>query len=113
MSLDARFPFFLEGEFEDLRWHVIDGCRLADGGTSHQDDLAASIQTGRDRASATLVGFYSAGDQGVFMHMGSKTRVHCVLETPRATGPVDHVIIAAGTRIGFPALGDPSPPVGP
>lgn len=103
MSLDERFPFLLEGEFEDLRWHVIDGSLLEGGGTSHQDHLAASVRTGRQRASATLVGFFSATDQGVFTHMGSRTHIHCLLSDPLATGHVDGVVIPAGTTVKFPA----------
>ncbi len=102
-SLDGRFPFLLEGDFEDLQWHVIDGSRLATGGTSHQDHLAASIKTRRQRASARLIGFYSQNDQGVFTHMGSRTHLHCVLDEPLATGHVDHVIIPVGTIIKLPA----------
>ncbi len=109
MSFDERFPFLLEGDFEDLQWHVIDGSRLAAGGTSHQDHLKASIQVSLDRTSATLVGFYSAGDQGVFTHMGSRTHIHCVLEEPLATGHVDHVTIPTGTTVKFPAAGSERP----
>ena len=109
MNLDERFPFLFEGDFEDLQWHVIDGSRLAAGGTSHQDHLAASTQARLDRASATLVGFYSAGDQGVFTHMGSKTHIHCVLDRPLASGHVDSVTIPAGTVVKFPAGGNERP----
>lgn len=103
MNLDERFPFLLRGHFEDLQWHVIDGSRLADGGTSHQDHLAAASKLGRERASGTLIGFYSLNDQGVFTHMGSTTHVHCVLDEPLAMGHVDHVVIPTGTTIEFPA----------
>ncbi|MBC8426973.1 hypothetical protein H8E07_22900 [bacterium] len=106
MNLDARFPFLMAGDFEDLQWHVIDGSRLVAGGTSHQDHLAAAAKAKLDRAAASLVGFYSAGDQGVFTHMGSMTHIHCVLEEPLATGHVDHVVIPAGTTIRFPLGGD-------
>jgi len=109
MNLDGRFPFLLEGDFEDLRWHVIDGTRLTAGGTSHQDHLAASVQTRRNRAAATLVGFYSAKDQGVFTHMGSRTHIHCLLDEPLASGHVDHVVIPAGTVVKFPAGGGEQP----
>lgn len=103
MSLDGRFPFLLEGDFEDLRWHVIDGRRLPAGETSHQDHLDAAVQVKRDRARATLVGFYSASDQGIFTHMGSKTHIHCTLDAPSSTGHVDHVVIPPGTKVMFPA----------
>ena len=109
MNLDERFPFLLEGDFEDLQWHVIDGSRLVSGGTSHQDHLAASSKARLDRASATLVGFYSAGDQGVFTHMGSRTHIHCVFDRPLASGHVDSVTIPAGTVVQFPVDGSERP----
>ena len=102
MSPDTRFPFLIEGEILDLQWHVIDGTRLTAGGTSHQDHREAAVKATLDRASATLVGFYSKADQGVFNHMGSSTHIHCVLSTPLASGHVDHVVIPEGTTVRFP-----------
>jgi len=105
ISRDDRFPFLLEGDFEDLEWHVVDGRRMTAGGTSHQDHKSAAVNARRDRASATLVGFYSQSDQGVFTHTGSRTHVHCVLDDPLVTGHVDHVVIPAGTTLRFPVVG--------
>ncbi len=110
ITTDVRFPFLMEGEFEDLEWHVIDGRRLTSGGTSHQDHQSAAVKGRRDRASATLVGFYSQADQGVFTHMGSQTHVHCVLDDPLVTGHVDHVAIRAGTTVRFPIVRSPTGP---
>jgi len=107
MDLDARIPFVVEGTFEDLRWHVIDGSRLVAGGKSNADHQAASVQLRRDRVEGSLVGFFSEHDQGVFTHMGSETHVHCVLEDPIASGHVDHVVIAAGARVRFPVVAPP------
>jgi acetolactate decarboxylase len=109
MSLDERFPFLMQGEFEDLRWHVVDGRRLPAGSATHQDHQAAAAKVKLDRASATLLGFYSEIDQGVFTHMGSKTHIHCTLDDPLSTGHVDHVTIPAGTRIQFPVIGTAGP----
>jgi acetolactate decarboxylase len=106
LSLTGRFPFLLEGEFEELRWHVIDGRGLQGGGTSHEDHLVAAVRIARDRAPATLVGFYSSSDQGVFTHAGSRTHVHCVLDDAAASGHVDHVVVPAGTTVRFPVTGD-------
>jgi len=102
INVDERFVFLLVGDFEDLQWHVIDGSRLTAGGSSHDDHRAASVQARLDRVSATLVGFYSDGDQGVFTHMGSRTHVHCALDRPLSAGHVDHVSIPAGATIKFP-----------
>jgi len=108
MNVEERFPFLLRGEFEDLQWHVIEGTRLASGGSSHQNHLEAATRMERDRAIATLVGFFSQNDQGVFTHMGSTTHIHCVLHDPLSTGHVDHVTIPKGATVEFPLI-DSSP----
>jgi alpha-acetolactate decarboxylase len=102
MDLEQRFPFRIEGGVEDLHYHIIDGSKLQDGGTSHKDHLAASIQVQAGNAQAKLIGFYSKYDERVFTHMGSTTHVHCILEEPLATGHVDHVTLPAGTVVQFP-----------
>jgi len=99
-----RFPFLVEGEVERLEWHVIDGRRLPAGPTSHEAHLEASVRVSAAKARATLVGFYSESDQGVFTHHGSKTHVHCVVESPLSSGHVDHVVIPAGTTIKLPVV---------
>lgn len=104
LPADARVPFLLEGEFTDLRWHVIDGRRLAGGANSPQDHLAASVRLHRTHARGTLLGFYSPFDQGVFTQRSARTHIHCVLADPPATGHVDHVVVPAGTTVRFPAL---------
>jgi acetolactate decarboxylase len=98
-----RIPFVLEGEFEDLAWHVVDGRRLPRGSASHEDHLAASVQRRAPRTKATLLGFWSANDQGVFTHMGERTHVHCVVPEPLSSGHVDHVVVPAGTTVKLPA----------
>jgi acetolactate decarboxylase len=105
MNAHDRFPFLLEGEFEDLQIHVIDGSRLTEGGASHEDHLEASTRISADHATATLVGFYSTRDQGVFTHRESTTHIHCVLGKPLAAGHLDHVVIPAGAKAKFPVLG--------
>lgn len=103
LAPEVRFPFVLEGEVENLQWHVIDGARLQGGGTSHADHLAAAVQLERERSPAKLIGFYSTRDQGVFTHMGSRIHVHCVLEGPVASGHVDDVVVPSGTTVRLPA----------
>jgi len=107
LNADHRFPFLIKGEFDELRYHVIDGSRLSGGGSSHHDHLEASTRVSVHDVSATLIGFYSTSDQGVFTHRGSATHIHCVLEEPLASGHVDHVVIPAGTTVLFPQVTKP------
>jgi acetolactate decarboxylase len=99
---DARVPFLVEGDVEDLRWHVIDGRRLPSGPATHADHLEAAQRFHEPRARATLVGFYSDHDQGVFTHHGETTHVHCVLPD-RRSGHVDAVVIPKGAVVRVPA----------
>lgn len=100
----TRIPFVLEGRFRDLEWHVLAGPPPAGAGADHDAHLAGASQLRLDQASGTLVGFYSAKDEGVFTHMGSKTHLHCVVPNPVASGHVDHVLVLAGTTLRFPAV---------
>lgn len=102
MSPGARFPFQVEGTFEDLRWHVIDGARLSAGPHTHEDHLTAAVKGRSARAPALLVGFWSDRDEGVFTRRGSRTHVHCVVAEPPASGHVDHILIPEGAVFRFP-----------
>jgi acetolactate decarboxylase len=103
LAASDRFPFLIEGAVEQLDWHVIDGSRLEAGGSSHADHLAAAVRGREPRVAATLVGFYSPRDQGIFTHRGSRTHLHCLIEEPLAAGHVDHVVVPAGALVRFPA----------
>jgi acetolactate decarboxylase len=100
---DKPFAFLVHGQLLDIRWHVINGSQLEDGGGSHEEHSSASIQLTEDEARATLIGFYSPDHQGVFTHMGSKTHIHCVIEDPLSSGHVESVVLPAGTIITFSA----------
>ena len=98
---ERRLVFTVEGEVEDLEWHVIDGRRLPPGPSSHGAHAAASVRARRDRARATLVGFQSPSDMGTFTHMGSTTHVHCVVPEASSSGHVDRVELPGGTIVRF------------
>lgn len=104
MPPGRRFPFLLQGEFRDLQWHVVDGSRLPEGPSSHEEHEAAGIRLSKQRVRASLLGFFSERDEGVFTHMGSRTHVHCTVEDPYSSGHVDQVDIPAGTVLRLPRV---------
>lgn len=104
LSPGDRFPFVLQGEMRSLDWHVVDGSKLGEGASSHAEHMAAGIQLSRLRVEATLLGFYSARDAGVFTHMGSRTHIHATIEDPYSSGHVDQVEIPAGTILRLPLV---------
>ncbi len=99
---DERVPFLVEGVVEGLEWHVLGGPPPGGAAAAPADHLATAVRGRAERTRATLVGFYSAHDEGVFTHKGRRTHVHCVLEDPPAAGHVDRVTIPAGARILLP-----------
>lgn len=107
----GRFPFRVDGGVEDLAWHVIDGSRLPAGSSSHEEHRSAAVRGNEAATVATVVGFWSPDDQGVFTHMGSRAHLHCVLRGPdgeaRLGAHVDGITLPAGSRLRFPA---PRPP---
>ncbi len=104
LYVDQRIPFRIEGDFRDLRWHVIDGSRLPEGPSSHADHVKAAVQLHLDDGPASLVGFFSKNDAGVFTHMGSHSHIHCMVAKPLSAGHVDHVIVPAGAKVMFPKI---------
>jgi len=102
MDVNGRFPFVVEGRVRELEWHVLAGVPPAGTGESHEDHLQNAASFRLPNTLATLVGFYSPSDEGVFTHMGSKTHVHVVAGTPPGTGHVDHVVIVPGATVRFP-----------
>ncbi|HEX5041698.1 MAG TPA: acetolactate decarboxylase [Candidatus Polarisedimenticolaceae bacterium] len=102
MDTQGRIPFVVEGRVRELEWHVHAGSSPEDGPKSHEDHLKDAAAFRLPNTLATLVGFYSPGDEGVFTHMGSKTHVHVVAGTPPGAGHVDHVMILPGAIVRFP-----------
>lgn len=102
LPADLPFPFLIQGEVEDLRWHVIDGSRFEGGGGTHEAHMATAVKGVLPRSDALLIGFHSTVHQGEFTHMGSSTHIHCVVGEPLIAGHVDHVNLPAGTLVGFP-----------
>jgi acetolactate decarboxylase len=102
LDVNGRFPFVVEGRVRELEWHVLAGVPPAGTGESHEDHLQNAAAFRLPNTLATLVGFYSPKDEGVFTHMGSKTHVHVVAGTPAGTGHVDHALILPGATVKFP-----------
>jgi alpha-acetolactate decarboxylase len=94
------FPFRIDGTFRDLRWHVVDGRKVAGGG--HADHVRSAVSGALPEASGTLVGFFSKAHQGVFTHMGSNSHLHVVAPDAKISGHVDAVTVPAGVEVGFP-----------
>lgn len=95
-------PFVVEGRFDRVELHVINGrCPMNPGieapGAGETLRHAASGVPGR------LVGFYTEGPPGVLTHHGSHIHAHALLSAPEQTmGHVDRADVAEGAVIRLP-----------
>lgn len=93
-------PFRVEGRFEDLCLHVLNGsCPIA-----HPDGPEPWRLTDA-QAEGTLVGFYAENAGGKLTHHGQRSHVHAIVETSaggEAGGHVDATRIPAGATLFLP-----------
>lgn len=102
----APFPFQVDGPAKGLSWHVINGRNpefRGHGGPHLMNNPPMKLLKERlERASATLIGFYSAGIQGEFTHPGESWHVHVLFRDENRAGHVDEVTIAEGALLKLP-----------
>ena len=95
-------PLLVSGRLSELRFHVVDGSKIAPGNHDHVAHIEASNREGPTDAMGTLVAFYSTGHRGVFTHRDSDIHVHVALPDRGASGHVDGVVIEAGATVMWP-----------
>ncbi len=80
MDIKKPFPFLLEGEFESLKVHAIAGQNPNFGGHGSKQKLFHMAKDELIGEDATIVGFYSANNQGVYTHPNESWHLHAVIE---------------------------------
>lgn len=82
MGLDTKkpFPFLLEGRFKDLQIHVINGQNPKFGGHGSKEKMFHMAKETKGHQAATIVGFYSADDQGAYTHPGESWHLHAIID---------------------------------
>ncbi len=77
---DKPFPFLLDGNFKKLNFHVINGQNPKFGGHGSKEKFFNLAEEERVDQLATVVGFYSASNQGTYTHPGESWHLHTVIE---------------------------------
>lgn len=93
------FPFVIEGNFANLKYHVLVPKKSAHGG-QHTDN-AKNVEL--KNTNLKIVGFYSKNHEGVFTHKGSLTHLHAV-EANGNSGHVDDLVITESVKVSFPKI---------
>lgn len=97
------FPFLLEGQFQDLEWHVIDGLNPQFRGHGGPPPFIQLTEQ-RKQIPAMVVGFYSAATQGVFTHPGSSWHSHVLFQDENKAGHVDRMAVQKDSILKLPKI---------
>jgi hypothetical protein len=99
IDVEKPFPFLIEGPVADVRWHVLKG----PPNPSAPHDHSGNAITGEQAAmTATVVGFFSKHDHGVFTHMGQNVHAHVVNASLGLAAHADLLSIGASSVLSLP-----------
>jgi len=99
MDVDIPFPFLIEGEFSDVRWHVLKGPPSSDAAHDH---IGNAVVGDPKTIRGTLVGFFSRHHQGSFTHMGQNIHAHLVDTSSMLAAHADQISIRASSMLVLP-----------
>jgi len=104
LDVNAPFPFLLEGNFDKLTLHVINGQNPEFQGHGGKVTLFRQIKEERNNQMATVVGFYSAGNQGVYTHPGESWHLHAVIRDENIGAHVDDISAKKNVILKLPLI---------
>lgn len=105
IDIKRPFPFLIEGQINNLVWHVINGPETLGAGIMHghgAHKFLKSIAEKREQVSAVIVGFYSADIQGVFTHPGESWHMHVIIGNENKAGHVEKFGVGKGAVLKLP-----------
>lgn len=105
LDVDAPFPFLLEGKFDNLSLHVINGRNPKFGGHGEKGHFFKQVAEVRNNQQALVVGFYSAATQGVYTHPGESWHLHAVIKDENIGAHVDDITLLKGSTLKLPVAG--------
>ena len=102
VNFHGVIPFVVEGRFESLSMHVINGgCPRSSA--NHDSKRQAPFHLSKEETSGLLVGFWTDDRHGKLTHHGERTHVHALVGGAQPVGGhVDSVSIVAGATIRVP-----------
>ena len=104
LNIDKPFPFLLEGGFKELKIHVINGQNPkfeGHGGKEKMFKMATDIKT---HQMATVVGFYSASNQGVYTHPNESWHLHTIIEDQNISAHIDDIQTGKSITLKLPVV---------
>jgi alpha-acetolactate decarboxylase len=105
LNTKKPFPFLIEGAFQDLKWHVINGLNpeFRENLKNHGGQPPfLQLKEYRKQASGTVIGIYSADLQGVYTHPGESWHLHIVFRDKKRAGHVEKITVLQDTILKLP-----------
>jgi alpha-acetolactate decarboxylase len=99
---NSSFPFLLEGNFQNLTWHITNGRNAEFRGHGSEKPFFNLLTRQQEQTDAQIVGFYSAETQGVFTHPGTSWHLHTIFSDENKAGHVDSVSVRRNTTLKLP-----------
>ncbi len=96
------FPFMLEGKFDNFDLHVINGVNKNFAGHGGKEKFYKQHKMTKQNQKATIVGFYSANNQGIYTHPGESWHLHAVLKNEGIGAHVDGVDVQKSAILKLP-----------
>lgn len=103
LDVNAPFPFLLEGSFDNLLLHVINGQNPKFGGHGKKGHLFKQIKEERNNQKAIVIGFYSASTQGVYTHPGESWHMHAVIKDENIGAHIDDISVQSDSILKLPS----------
>jgi alpha-acetolactate decarboxylase len=85
-GLTHAFPFVVTDKPELIDFHIVDAKSDTPSGMAYHEKIQVPFEV--HRQEATLIGFWSAQHQGIFVPMGTKIHVHFQTTDNKASGHV-------------------------
>ena len=102
INVTKPFPFLLDGSFQEVSWHVVNGLR-SEKNKDQGEGLLRKEKEHRPMAAGRVIGFYAGASQGVFTHPGESWHLHIVFPEENQAGHLDGLAVRQGTRLQLPA----------
>ncbi len=91
IDISKPFPFLLEGMFDTLKIHVINGKNRHFAGHGSGETFYKQIKQTRNKQEAIVIGFFSADNQGVYTHPGDSWHLHTIIKDEKISAHVDDI----------------------
>ncbi len=107
LDINNPFPFLLEGNFDNLLIHVVNGLNKKLTAYKNKVHVFKKIRDKRDNQKGLVVGFYSANIKGVYTHPNKSWHLHIVIKAENIAAHVDNISVQKNTILKLPVISKP------